>query len=184
MNNTIQIQLFALFDRQQRLWQKHNSSSLVQRSDPDWPSPCQVGEALNEYIQWKPIKRQPREDMNNIEDALEIQLHPSIVDFFCSTYADSIPCLYNEHPIDLIQVWNEEDFELLQENMIAHFLMQKKLKQPASMFIASCTDDMQIVSILNETGQVQLETLGKGQERILAENLAEFLADLQPVISK
>ena len=66
--------------------------------------------------------------------------------------------------------------------MIAHFMMQKRLKQPASMFIASCSDEMQIISILNDSGQVQLETLGKGQESILAENLADFLAGLTPII--
>jgi len=66
--------------------------------------------------------------------------------------------------------------------MIAHFMMQKRLKQPASMFIASCSDEMQIVSVLNATGEVQLETLGKGQEAILADNLADFLASLTPVI--
>jgi SecY interacting protein Syd len=183
MNNTIQIQLFALFKRQQILWQKHQQSLLVQRLDPDWFSPCQVGDALDGEIQWQPIKRDPAVDLSNIEQALEIQLHPSIVDFFCSAYADCIPCLFNEHPIDLIQVWNEEDFKQLQENMIAHFMMQKRLKQPASMFIASCTDEMQIISILNETGQVQLETLGKGQETVLAESLADFLAVLQPVMT-
>ena len=183
MNNSTQKQLFALFERQQLLWQKNKPSLLVQRFDPDWPSPCQVGDVLDGEIQWQPIKREPAVDLSNIEQALEIQLHPSIVDLFCSAYADCISCLCNEHPIDLIQVWNEEDFKLLQENMIAHFMMQKRLKQPASMFIASCTDEMQIISILNETGQVQLETLGKGQEAVLAENLADFLAELQPVMT-
>ena len=71
---------------------------------------------------------------------------------------------------------------MLQENMIAHFMMQKRLKKPASMFIASCSDEMQVISILNETGQVQLETLGKKQEAILAETLADFLEKLTPVL--
>ena len=183
MNNSTQKQLFALFDRQQRLWQKNHPSTFVQRLDPEWASPCQVGDVQDGEIQWQSIKREPVADLKNIEQALDIQLHPSIVDFFCSAYADCISCLFNQHPIDLIQVWNEEDFKLLQENMIAHFMMQKRLKQPASMFIASCTDEMQIISVLNETGQVQLETLGKGQEAVLAENLADFLAELQPVIA-
>ncbi len=184
MNNKTQTQLFALFQRQQALWQKHKHSLPMQVFDPDWLSPCQVGPVQDGKIAWQAVKREAAVDLSNIEQALEIQLHPSIVDFFCTAYADCLPCLFAEHPIDLIQCWNEDDFKQLQENMIAHFMMQKRLKQPASMFIASCSDEMQIISILNETGQVQLETLGKGQEAILADNLADFLAMLEPVIAE
>lgn len=184
MNNTTQTQLFALFDRQQALWQQQKQSLPLQYFDEDWLSPCQVGNVKNGQIEWMPVKREQVVDLNNIEQALEIQLHPSIVDFFCAAYADCISCLFEDHPIDLIQVWNEDDFKLLQENMIAHFMMQKRLNKSASMFIASCSDEMQIISVLNATGQVQLETLGKGQEAILAENLADFLAMLQPIIAE
>ncbi|WP_413699747.1 SecY-interacting protein Syd [Psychromonas sp. KJ10-10] len=80
-------------------------------------------------------------------------------------------------------MWNEDDFKMLQENMIAHFIMQKRLNKPASMFIASCSDEMQVISIVNETGEVQLETLGKKQEAILAPSLDVFLMQLTPVVS-
>ncbi|MFT6985039.1 MAG: SecY interacting protein Syd [Psychromonas sp.] len=182
MNNTIQAQLFALFERQQALWQQQKQSLPMQIFDSEWISPCQVGDVKDGKIEWSAVKREPSLDLSNIEQALEIKLHPSISDFFCSAYADSVPCLFSDHPITLIQAWNEDDFKLLQTNMIAHFMMQKRLKEPASMFIASCSDEMQIISIANETGQVQLETLGKGQDAILAENLTDFLAQLVPVI--
>ena len=39
-----------------------------------------------------------------------------------------------------------------------------------------------VISILNETGQIQLETLGKKQESVLAESLVEFLSKLTPVL--
>jgi len=184
MNNTTQTQLFALFDRQQALWQQQKQSLPLQRFDADWISPCQVGDVQDGKIAWRAVQRQKPADLKNIEQALEIQLHPSIADFFGVAYADCLPCLFNGHPIELIQVWNDDDFKQLQENMIAHFMMQKRLNKPASMFIASCSDEMQIISILNATGQVQLETLGKGQEAILAENLADFLKELQPVIAE
>lgn len=182
MNNTTQTQLFALFDRQQALWQQQKQSLPLQHFDADWISPCQVGDVQDGKIAWRAVQRQKPADLKNIDRALEIELHPSIADLFTVAYADCLPCLFKGHPIELIQVWNEDDFKQLQENMIAHFMMQKRLKKPASMFIASCSDEMQIISILNETGQVQLETLGKGQEAILAENLADFLKELQPVI--
>jgi len=180
MNNLIKTPLFLLFERQQDIWQQKNQSLPLQDFESDWLSACQVGEPEEGKVQWQPIAREA--DLHNIEDALGIKLHPSISDFFCQAFAGHLPCLFEGHPIELIQAWNEQDFQLLQENMIAHFLMQKRLKKPASMFIASCSDEMQIVSILNETGQVQLENLGKGQEQVLAENLTDFLTHLEPVI--
>lgn len=182
MISTTETELFALFERFLQLWQTEKNSLPLQPFDNEWISPCSVGEVKGGEIAWQAVKREDSLDLNNIEQALEIKLHPSISEFFCSAYAYSIPCLFAEHPIELIQVCNEDDFKLLQENMIAHFMMQKRLGKPASMFIASCSDEMQIISIINETGQVQLETLGKGQEQILAENVAEFLKQLQPVI--
>ena len=179
MNNLIKTPLFLLFERQQDLWKEKNQSLPRQDFELDWLSPCQVGEPEEGKVQWQPVARDA--DLHNIEDALDIKLHPSISDFFCQVFAGHLPCLFEGHPIALIQSWNEDDFKLLQENMIAHFLMQKRLKKPASMFIASCTDEMQIVSILNETGQVQLENLGKGQEKVLAENLTDFLTRLEPI---
>ncbi|WP_022941263.1 SecY-interacting protein [Psychromonas hadalis] len=182
MNNTIQNVLHDLFERNEKIWQEENNSLPLQQWDTEWLSPCQVDKIDEKTISWKPVKLSDV-SFKNIEEALEITLHPSITELFCSFYADGIPCLFDGHPVDLIQVWNEDDFKLLQENMIAHFMMQKRLKQPASMFIASCSDEMQVISILNETGEVQLETLGKKQETLLAPNLVEFIAKLQPVVN-
>jgi len=181
MNNTIKTALVELFNRHAKIWQDEQGSLPQQCFDDEWISACQVQRLAGELITWSPVEREANISLRNIEEALDITLHPSIATLFCSFYADGIPCLYDDHPIDLIQAWNEEDFKLLQENMIAHFMMQKRLKKPASMFIASCSDEMQVISILNETGEVQLETLGKKQEAILAPNLAEFLDKLQPV---
>jgi len=182
MNNTTKTALFDLFERNEKVWKDNNDSLPLQQYDEQWISPCQVKRIGDEKIAWSAQERNDNINLSNIEEALEVTLHPSIHELFCSYYADGIPCLFDDHPVDLIQVWNEDDFKLLQENMIAHFLMQKRLKKPASMFIASCSDEMQVISILNETGEVQLETLGKKQEAVLAPNLAEFLTKLQPVV--
>ena len=182
MNKTIKSALFDLFERHAKIWKTEQGTLPQQQFDDEWLSPCQSERLSDELIAWSPIERELDLTLSNIEEALETQLHPSIHQLFCSYYADGIPCLFDGHPVDLIQVWNEDDFKLLQENMIAHFMMQKRLKKPASMFIASCSDEMQVISILNETGEVQLETLGKKQEAVLAPNLESFLAKLQPVI--
>ena len=184
MNDTTQMALFELFERQKVQWFSEMGTLPQQVFDCDWRSPCETGEQVNGNVSWQPISRDTSVNLENIEEALEIKLHDTIAPFFCSYYADVIPCQFEDHPIELIQVWNDEDVRLLQENMIAHFLMQKRLGQPASMFIASCSDEMQIISVLNETGQVQLENLGKGTERILAESLPEFIHKLVPFITR
>ena len=183
MNNTIKTALQDLFSRHAKIWEAEQKSAPLQVFDEQWLSPCEGNRVGEEMVSWSPVERDAALTLNNIEEALDVTLHPSIHALFCSFYADGIPCVFEGHPIDLIQVWNEDDFKLLQENMIAHFLMQKRLKKPASMFIASCSDEMQVISIVNETGEVQLETLGKKQEAVLAPSLADFLAKLQPVVS-
>lgn len=184
MDDTTQMALFELFERQKQEWFSEMGTLPQQPFDSDWRSPCETGEQTNGHVKWQALPRDKNIHLENIESALEIKLHETIAPFFCSYYADIIPCYFEEHPIELIQVWNEDDFRLLQENMIAHFMMQKRLGQPASMFIASCTDEMQIISVSNETGQVQLENLGKGIERILAESLPEFINKLVPFIAR
>lgn len=184
MNTDTQKQLFALYQRHLQLWQSTHQTLPTLAFDPEWLSCCQIGECINGEISWQAMAREQKVNLNNIEQALEVTLHPSIEDLFCSAYSDHLTCEFDGHLIELIQVWNDEDFSMLQENMIAHFMMQKRLKKPESMFIATCSDEMQVISILNATGQVQLETLGKKQEAVLAESLAEFLEKLTPVLPK
>jgi len=181
MNIKIKNALLALFERHKVAWELEQESLPQQQFDDQWSSPCEIEKIENDMVTWSPVARDIALTLQNIEEALELTLHPSIHTLFCSYYAGGIACLFEEHPIELIFPWNEDDFKLLQENMIAHFLMQKRLNKPASMFIASCSDEMQVISILNATGEVQLETLGKKQEAILASNLADFLDKLQPV---
>ena len=183
MNNTIKTALFDLFERNAKIWKAEKGTLPQQQFDEQWISLCQTNKISDDTLVWSPVERDLALTLSNIEDALEIKLHPSIHQLFCSYYADGITCLFDGHPIELIQVWNEDDFKLLQENMIAHFMMQKRLKKPASMFIASCSDEMQVISILNDTGEVQLETLGKKQEAVLAPTLDAFLTKLEPVIN-
>lgn len=182
MNNTIKTALADLYHRHAQIWQQQQGTLPQQLFDAQWRSECEVEQLAQDSVTWSAVERDAAVNLDNIEEALEIRLHPSIQALFTSYFADGIPCLYEDHPVDLIQVWNEEDFTLLQENMIAHFMMQKRLKKPASMFIATCSDEMQVISILNDTGEVQLETLGKQQEAILAPDLATFLDNLQPVV--
>ncbi len=82
----------------------------------------------------------------------------------------------------LLQVWSEEDFLRLQENLIGHLVMQRRLRQSPTLFIATTASDEEIVSLSNLTGEVILEQPGRKQRQIIAENLEMFLKSLQPVI--
>ncbi len=104
MNQTTQIQLFDFFERYKNLWQSQKESLPQAQFDEQWISPCQIGEVENQLIHWSPVKRESAIDLSNIEQALDITLHPSIVAFFCSAYSAGLPALYQDHPIELIQV--------------------------------------------------------------------------------
>lgn len=62
--------------------------------------------------------------------------------------------------------------------------MQQRVKQPASVFIATTSNDDEAICVDNSTGAVVLERLGrKGNRAILADQLASFLFALQPEVN-
>ena len=83
--------------------------------------------------------------------------------------------------VELVQPWNEADFERLQENLIGHLLMLRRLKLPETLFLATTRNESQLISLLNATGEVVLEQLGQGPRLVLAPDLARFLDRLSPL---
>jgi SecY interacting protein Syd len=176
--------LISFYARCEKLWQENNYQPQ-QEFDPDWDSPCFfVDEESVEagYRSWHPVKRAAKISFSNIETALNIELDPQIAAFFGAYFSDHMVASYQDEVIELVQVWSEEDFERLQENMIAHLMMKKTLKQSPTLFIASCEDDMEIIALDNVTGEVVRELLGKGNVEVLAPDLASFLDALTPII--
>ncbi|MDX2320297.1 MAG: SecY-interacting protein [Moritella sp.] len=176
--------LIAFYARCEQLWQAQNYLPQ-QEFDPEWDSPCFIegsssAQLLAGHKAWLPVKRDEITSFSNIESALGIDLDPQIADFFGAYFSDHMPATFNDESIDLVQVWNAEDFERLQENMIAHLMMKKTLKQSPTLFIASCADDMQIIALDNVSGEVVREVLGKGIVAILAPDLATFISQLTP----
>ena len=178
--------LIAFYARCEQLWQVQDYLPQ-QEFDPEWDSPCFI-EASNsaqlraEHKAWLPVKRDEITSFSNIESALNIELDPQIADFFGAYFSDHMPASFNDEIIELVQVWSADDFDRLQENMIAHLMMKKTLKQPPTLFIASCVDEMQIIALDNVSGEVVRETLGKGITAVLAPDLASFISLLTPVL--
>ncbi|MDP5254197.1 MULTISPECIES: SecY-interacting protein [unclassified Vibrio] len=147
----------------------------------DWPSPC-IERIDNEKVYWQAQPQQSEESLfDGVENALELTLHPDIKAFYSAFFAGDITLTIEQQAITLLQVWNREDIERLQENMIGHLLMQKRLKQTPTVFIGTTEDEHQVISICNLSGEVLLETLGKKQRRVLADNLVNFLTRVEPL---
>ncbi|WP_427976850.1 SecY-interacting protein [Agarivorans sp.] len=176
MNKPISSPLSVVFSKFEQDWQINGYPSIDY--DPDWLSPCQLGEEQNGNILWKPFLREQQGDFSGIEHALELPLHASVKAFYGDYFSAGLVMDYQQNRIELVQAWNEQDFEMLLENIIGHLLMQRRLKQKATVFIATTDDEMKVVSIDNDSGEVVLEQLGKGIELVLASCLDEFLAKL------
>lgn len=149
--------------------------------EADWRSPCQQGEVREGEIQWRPVHREPSASLANLADALDVRFHPAVDAFYGHWFAGTLPLCFKGLRLELVQPWNEADFERLQENLIGHLLMLRRLKLPPTLFLATTRNDSQLVSLLNASGEVVLEQLGQGPRLVLAPDLARFLDRLEPL---
>lgn len=136
-----------------------------------------------DWVEWQAVERLCPGQFDNIEVAMEIALHPDIKRFYGSIFCADMPATVKGEAISLIQVWSEEDFVRLQENMLGHLFMQKKLKQSPTMFIASTNDEQTIISICNHSGSVLREKVGTRSRAVIAGSLDAFLTDILPKIN-
>lgn len=150
-------------------------------SDPDWDSPCQTGITDNGLTAWRPLPRHPPAVMDNIASALEITVRPELADFYGHWFAGAMAFSFKGIRIELIQAWNETDYLRLQENLIGHALMQRRLKLAPTFFIAATRQDTHLISLDNATGAVLFERVGDNGGAILAPSLSTFLSRLEPL---
>jgi SecY interacting protein Syd len=84
----------------------------------------------------------------------------------------------------LLQPWNQGDFERLQQNLVGHILMKRRLKQPETFFIALTDEDDFILTVDNASGEVMLEQVGLLPKELVAPNLATFITSIVPSVTK
>jgi SecY interacting protein Syd len=178
MSDQVLSALAHFFSRWQRDGEARRGLPLCQW-EPDWRSPCELSEANGGLVAWRPHARPDAADFTALEGALELELHPSAKLWFGHWFSRPLPCLFKGLRLELILPWNEQDLDLLRENLIGHLLMLRKLKRSPSLFIATTRNEMTLISLDNETGQVWLEWLDSGRRLVLAPSLPHFLARLE-----
>jgi len=150
--------------------------------DDDWPSPCIQGSFDQQKNCWQPVPVQENLSFDNIESALELTIHQDIKHYFSSLYSDTIHAKCAEGNLSLLFPWSRDDFERLQENIIGHVLMKRKLKQAVTIFFAVTDEEDMILSVLNDSGEVWVERVGCEPHKKLANSLADFIQMLTPVV--
>lgn len=144
-------------------------------------SPCIV-RTENESVFWLPQPFGAEPSLANVERGVNISLREEAVSYFTAQYAGDMAARFGELELSLIQVWSDEDFVRLQENLIGHLVTQRRLKLSPTLFIATTDSEMEMVSLCNLTGEVVLEHFGTAKREILAASLALFLEKLIPEV--
>ncbi|MDP5189448.1 SecY-interacting protein [Rheinheimera baltica] len=171
---------YTQFVQQAIQWHQQQQQLLITWADPASPSPCQQGDIVDNQVPWQPVLQQPLADFSNVEQALELTLHEDIKAFYSLYYGAGLAAEHKRGKLALLMVWTSEDVKRLQENIIGHILMKRRLKQRETVFFATTEDDDILLSVLNSTGEVFLEHVGQEVTEKLADDLATFIQHITP----
>ncbi len=181
MDHDVSHALREFTQRYVELWQQERGHAPASQALYGVPSPCIVENREDEVL-WLPQPFEPAATLEKVEAALELRLQSDAHRFYTQQYAGDMSAQFGEHRLSLLQVWSEEDFIRLQENLIGHLVTQKRLKLPPTLFLATTESEMTMVSLCNVSGNVVLEQFGSDKRTLLAATLGNFLDALRPVL--
>lgn len=161
------------------LWQKTFNHEPKSTELYGISSPC-ITMTNDKAVFWLPVMA-THFSLNIVEQVMNITLHTDAHLYYETQYAGDMSAQWDNLTLTLIQVWNDEDFSRLEQNLIAHLTMQKKLKRQPSIFIGTTDDATKIITIDNLTGKIILDNLVENQLHILANDLNSFLSQLKPI---
>jgi len=168
--------------------QAHGCLPAIEQDD-EWASPCEQltsdkTQLTEGEVYWQPIAIENSEELSfeNVESALDFILHDDIKTYFTSFYSESLDARCDEGELSLLFAWNLNDFQRLQENIIGHILMKRRLKQQETVFFAVTDEEDMIISIENATGAVWVERVGCKPHKKLSDSLTQFISQLIPII--
>lgn len=154
-----------------------------QAYDPDWPSPCQVGEpGADGDILWRPVERDDATGFDGLEAALEVVVHPDIKAYYETYWCDTFQARFEGDGLSLIQVWNRDDFDRLIANLLGHAMAKRRARQALTLFFAMTDESEYFLSVDNTSGRVLLEAPGAPPTREVAPSLERFLARVEPMV--
>ncbi|MDF2179639.1 SecY-interacting protein [Aliiglaciecola sp. CAU 1673] len=178
MNQQLCATLDAFVDKYMA-WHQAQEIALCTDWDPDWPSSCKQSEPNGEgVIHWQPVRNTNTLDFSSTEQALGITFHPDLKTFYSRYWSEGLNASTDRGRLQLLQLWNEQDFERLLQNLVGHVLMKRRLKQPITVFIAVTDNEDYVISLDNDSGQVVLERVGLPAQEVLADNLSAFIDSL------
>ncbi len=181
--NDISTELKHLTQNYVDLWQQNSGFPPASYELYGIPSPC-ISRTGDNVVYWLPQPFTGRDKLEKVEKAMGIIIRPELHDYFTTQYAGDMQVRFDSLNFSLIQIWSEEDFIRLQENMIGHLVTQKRLKLTPTLFIGTTESENDIISVCNLSGEVILETFGQKKREVLADNLSLFLTKLTPVFDK
>ncbi|MBD2781549.1 SecY-interacting protein [Xenorhabdus szentirmaii] len=161
------------------LWQEKTGFPPASNELYGIPSPC-IERTGDEKVHWLPQPFSIKGKLSKVETALEICLQDPIHDYYVTQFAGDMSASFDGKPLSLIQVWSEDDFIRLQENLIGHLVTQKRLKRSPTVFIGTTDSEMGLISVCNLTGQVIFEQFDRDERTVLSADLASFLLALNP----
>jgi SecY interacting protein Syd len=159
---------------------------LEDRYDPEWRSPCEVGDPYldargKRRVAWRPMRRSRADDFAGLERALEMPVHPAVKAYYGRYWSGGLEAEAPDGHVSLLLLWNNQDADRLVENLIGHALAKRRARTPFSIFFACTEPDSELfLSIENDSGRVMLDAPGRKPLRVVADSLAEFLSSLTP----
>lgn len=151
----------------------------VTDADPAAPSPCEVGDAQDDLVTWRPARREIAPDFRPLESALGAPLHEDLQVWFGAWWCIPFEAQLGGETFVLSLIGSPAEWDRARENILRHAEAQGALGVELTVPVAALYDG-RFVAVNNRTGEVVLD--GPRREPLrLAPSLAGWLDRLTPV---